>query len=328
MTTARKIIQMSLAVSLMASSSLSMAVEKEEGITHINHTQKEDMSRNARRELFKNMWKELSVQHPSLKELSSQELANVLNTWGKKIAKILGCDATLREVDDQAIEKFIKVLEQVQDNKEKNIKIWMLSGKQESQNELETQCIEIQRIQKMRLPDNEKASLTRTSFIELFQLAVISKYIKETMQRDFSSYSVVVESSENKRANIPANVFARALSAKRLINQNLNCVNYLPEEMLSTSEILKWLPDGLLPWEKEKVDAVVGEGIYEQINLAMEEIITRPYSEPTLHLLVTHLEQLHAVSKKLGLELAGFNSFGFMIVASENKEIFINGFFK
>ena len=97
---------------------------------------------------------------------------------------------------------------------------------------------------------------------------------------------------------------------------------------MQTSEILKLVPDGTLPWEKQKVDALIGPGTYEEINQEMEKLLTACLEQNTIFIALTHTQQINAVALLLDKPLLRLGNFGFILSTDQNKEMFAEGFFQ
>lgn len=262
-------------------------------------------------------WRAFSCKNSSLVEFSPTEIAVIANEWGIKMMVLLEAPGTVREIDPVAVEKLMALLE------EDEAKIFMRHGEQARMGEVHQLSIELEKIEMMRLPDNFESSLTKASIAELMEGMIVWEYLRQKTNRSF-----IIESSKNKRATLPAYALAYALKTDVNFRENLNCVNYPSEDKMSTLEILKWLPDGTLPWEKQKVDAVVGLGVYEYINDEMEKLLFVHNQHNNVSITITHTQQMNSIAILSGLPATRLGNFGFIALTDKHKEVFSNGFYK
>src|SRR5262245_54491784 len=181
---------------------------------------------------------------------------------GEKIMKILGVSEDIRGIDPFAVEKLATLL------RENNPQIFMRHGEQQKTEQIQRLPTIEQKIEMMRLPNNMENSLTRASLAEWMEGIIVWEYLKEKTGRCFR-----LESSKNRRSEFPAATLALALKITVHTNDDLNCVNYPSCNKMSNEEILNWLPDGTLPWEKQKVDAIIGPNIFQHITQGMERFL-------------------------------------------------------
>jgi hypothetical protein len=267
--------------------------------------------------ILKKEWDAFSSQYPALVEFSSDEIAVIANQWGKKIAEILSVSETIREVDPVVVDKLLTILQ------EDEPRIFMRHGEQQKTERIQQLPAVEQKIEMMRLPDNIENALTKASLVEWMEGMIVWEYLKQKTGRHF-----FLESSKNRRAELPADLLGYALKTDVSINENLNCVNYSPNNKMSTSEILKWLPDGTLPWNQQKVDAVVGPGTYEHMIQEMEKLLCSSMDADTIFIAITHTQQTNAIAVLSGLPVIRLGNFGFMLLTDRHKEVFPEGFYK
>lgn len=180
-----------------------------------------------------------------------------------------------------------------------------------------------QKIEMMRLPDNVENALTRASIAEWMAGMIVWEYLKQKTERYF-----ILESSKNRRAEIPASALAYALKTIAKTNTHLTCVNYPSADEMCNEEILKWLPDGTLPWEKQKVDAVIGSGTYEHLTQEMKILLNSAREANAIFIAITHTQQTNAIATLSDLPTIRLGNFGFILFTGKHKEMFPEGFYK
>jgi len=268
-------------------------------------------------QVLKKEWKAFLGGHPSLADRSPGEIAELANQRGKSLASTLAVTEAIREIDADAVEKSLALLS------EEEPKVFMRHGEQEQTARVKQLAPELQKIEMMRLADNSKNSLTKASTAEWIESMIVWEYFRQKTGRRF-----VVESSENKRAAVPANALALALKKKVKYKKSLNCVNYPSRKIRPDADILKLLPDGTLPWEKQKIDAVIGAGTYERITKDMKALLKPRNGDNTAFVAITHTQQTNAVATLNGLPAVRLGNFGFMIVTGQHREVLPSGFYK
>jgi hypothetical protein len=267
--------------------------------------------------ILKEEWVSFSSQHPSLAAFSSEEITTLANQWGKKVAKLLSVSDAIRGIDAEAVEKLISLLE------EDNPHIFMRHGEQQKTEQVQRLSVVEQKIEMMRLPDNIENVLTRASLAEWMEGMIVWEYLKQKTGRRFR-----LESSKNRRAEIPASALAYALRITADKNCNLNCVNYPSNDEMSNAEVLKWIPDGTLPWEKQTVDAVIGSGTYEHLTREMEILLNSSKEPNAIFIAITHTQQTNAIATLLDLPIIRLGNFGFILFTEKHTEMFPEGFYK
>ncbi len=267
-------------------------------------------------DVLKEEWEGFSSEYPSLAEFSPDEMASIANQWGKKVAETLSVSERIREIDPVVVEKLIDLLQ------EDAPKIFMRHGEQQKTELIRQLPAVAQKIEMMRLPENVENSLTKASMAEWMEGMIVWEYLRQKIDRSF-----VLESSKNRRSEFPASSLAYALKIDASMNPSLDCVNYLPSNQMSTSEILKELPDGTLPWEKQKVDTVVGPGIYESITQEMEKLLCSCKGN-AVFIAITHTQQTNAIATLSDLPIIRLGNFGFLLLTENHKEMFSDGFYK
>jgi hypothetical protein len=267
--------------------------------------------------VLKQSWQAFLMEVPSLSNLSSEEVAVLANEWGKKVADTLFVAEPIREIDPALVEKLTHLVQCHES------KIFMRHGEQEKSQAIAKLPANLQKIEMMRLPDNMQNSLTAGSKAELMAGMIVWKYVKEKCDCNF-----VLASSENRRAALPALSLGMALETDVHFDPSLTCVNYPPSKDMPNAEILKLLPEGTLPWEKQKVDSVIGEGTYDRITMDMAKLLSAPNSSTTTFLAITHNQQTNAVATLQDLPATRLRNFGFMVFSENSKAVFANGFYK
>ena len=99
-----------------------------------------------------------------------------------------------------------------------------------------------------------------------------------------------IHTSANMRASQPAAALAKLLGVDCTNDSRLNCLNY-PEDDGDWKKILN---NGGLPWNKEAVDTVCGNGEHAKICTNMKAIHEKSVEPQTVAIHVTHTQQLNA----------------------------------
>ncbi len=275
------------------------------------------LSAEKNEDILKEQWEIFANHHPSLESFSSKEVASLANQWGKRISQRLGISETVREVDALSVERLTVLLQ------EGRPKVFMRHGEQQKTEKVSHLLANLQKIEMMRLPDNFENSLTQASLAEWLEGMIIWNYISQK-----TACSVILESSQNKRAELLSCLLAPVLKTQVNFKESLNCVNYPSARSLSDTEILELLPDGTLPWEQQKVDTIIAPGTYEHISQEMNKILNFKESAQVIFIAITHTQQINAVAVALGLPPTRLGNFGFMVVTDKNKEVFPDGFYR
>lgn len=265
---------------------------------------------------LQNEWTAFVSQYPSLTPFSSQEIADLATRWGKKVAttaKVTG----VREIDGGVVEKLSILLTQ------KHPQIFMRHGQQLPTEQVQKLPPNEQKIEMMRLPCNKEDSLTKASLVELLEGMIVWEYLQQKTKSCF-----VIKSSKNQRAYLVASLLGRALKVKPILNAPLDCINYPSNDKMTTAELLRQLPDGTLPWEKEKVDAVIGAGTYDRITQDMKRLLCSCTNANTVLLAITHTQQMNAVALLSDLPVSRLGNFGFIFLTKASKEVFAEGIYK
>lgn len=167
-----------------------------------------------------------------------------------------------------------------------------------------------QKIAMMRRDENRTAGITSASYSELENVLAI--FLDQKLP-------VRIESSENMRAYLPAEWLSKHLHAPLETRSIWNCIDYL--DSLSTAALLEILPDGTVPWERDNIDLVAGEGTYDKITESVEKELTPGHE---IRIIVTHTQQIQAACKKLGLPLSRFGHYGFVLIL-ESGQAYVYG---
>lgn len=262
-------------------------------------------------------WQLFSSKYPSLTQFTPEEIAIIANEWGEKMAVTLSVSETIRSIDASVIEKLLLLLQ------EKKPQIFMRHGEQQKTAQIQCLAAADQKIEMMRQIDNMENPLTKPSIAEWLEGMIVWEYLKEK-----SGHSFILESSKNRRAEMPASTLAYALKTTLSMNDKLNCVNYPSSHEMSNAEILKWLPDGTLPWEKTKVDAIIGSGTYEQVTKDMDNLLSSCKNADAIYIAITHTQQINALASLFDLPIVRLGNFGFILLTDKHKEMFLEGFYK
>lgn len=266
--------------------------------------------------LLESSWNSFISQHPSLAKFTSDEITNIANQWGRELAKTLLASGGIREIDPTIVHSLLTLLQ------ESNVQIFMRHGEQQKTPRIQNLPIREQKIEMMRLPDNIENSLTEASIAEWMEGLIIWEYLKQKTGR-----YVILESSKNQRAIIPASALAYVLKAPLHINEMLTCINYPSSHELSNIELLTHLPDGTVPWEEHKVNAIIGPGTYEHITQNMKHLIVSSKRSHTIFIAITHTQQTNAIATLLDMPIMRLGNFGFILLTDRNKAIFPEGFY-
>jgi len=170
-------------------------------------------------------------------------------------------------------------------------RIMLRHGEQDPGAEVNSLPKKGKKIKMMQAEHNVGDTLTPESVLELMLLlfAMLKLHLE-------TEYKIKVSTSANMRAKQPAMALASILGIECLVNDELTCVNY-PEDDALPAGILD--AEGNLPWEQEKVDAVVGVGIFSKIEAAMSARATSLIPDGTIECEFTHTQQLDAYRQKL-----------------------------
>ncbi|MBX7067683.1 MAG: hypothetical protein K1X28_10685 [Parachlamydiales bacterium] len=196
----------------------------------------------------------------------------------------------------------------------------MRHGEQEKSDAvLQMESAAEQKIAMMRTYENRSASITKTSRQELVGVLTAFSFLQHQ-----TNLPVSIESSENLRAYEPAQTLSAHLQTPLQTRAIWNCINYL--DSFSDAELLNILPDGTVPWNREKIDLVAGPMTYDRITESVCKELT-PGSE--IRIIITHTQQIQAACQKLGLPQIRLDHYGFVLIL-ENGTVFFypNGFYK
>ncbi len=268
-------------------------------------------------QILKETWQSFSSHHSSLTHFTAEEITTIANLWGKKLAKSLSVQGSIRNIDPIIVEKLLILLQ------EKDIQIYIRHGEQQRTEQVRKLPSIEQKIEMMRLEENLENPLTEESLSEWIEGMIIWKYLQEKTGR-----SQVLESSKNRRAEIPASALGFALKTQLHFNDALDCVNYPSCQEMSNAEILKWLPDGSLPWKRDKVDAIIGPGTYERITQEMEKLLSSSKDSNTMYFAFTHTQQINAIAAASDLPIVRLGNFGFILITDQHIEMFTEGFYR
>lgn len=269
-------------------------------------------------DILKKEWHAFSCRYLDLTCFTPNEIAALANHWGEKISKELKVTGNnIRKIDPEIVCKMLIVLQNCE------VKILMRHGEQEKTTTVQTLSPALQKIAMMRLPDNQENTLTDASYVKWIEGMIIFSYLKQKTGKNFR-----ITTSKNTRALLPAALLGEALNTCLDLEKRLNCVNYPPEEIMPAEEILKWLPEGSLPWEMEIVNRIIGPGTYEKITEGMRDFLDAKNSPCTIVLTITHTQQLNAAAQLVSLPVKRMGNYGFIVVTEKEALLFPEGFYK
>ena len=179
------------------------------------------------------------------------------------------------------------------------------------------------KIAMMRKEENLTNPLTKYSSEELMETV---RALQDIIQSsELSSWHI--ESSENLRALQAAATLAEHLGIPLIIRKRWKCVNYPDECDMSTEELLNILPSGSLPWDKELVDLVIGEGTFDLIHKYVGKSL-HSYEPNEGAIVITHTQQINAACEQKGLPVQRLGYYGFVLINAQEAQLFSSGFYK
>ncbi|KTD61445.1 hypothetical protein [Legionella spiritensis] len=168
---------------------------------------------------------------------------------------------------------------------------------------------------------NNNDSITLSSALEFCATFLTFAYI-----RSKTAARITIESSPNPRAAHPARLMADALACDLEFKESWRCVNYPSDERFEEHGLFRYLNHGTLPWEKEAVDAVVGEGTFDRILTDMQRIFEHPVTSGQIRIIITHTQQTNAVCQLSGMEPVRLNNYGYIAI-SDKATLHPSGFY-
>ncbi|MEL7430963.1 MAG: hypothetical protein AAGI90_00325 [Chlamydiota bacterium] len=253
--------------------------------------------------------------YPTIAHLSQEELVNLSTDWQKRLAKQLHVNNDYRVLDPEKL-RFLETLLETTPGK-----IVMRHGEQQPSKQVESiTSLQEKKIAMMRLPDNMQDPPTTRSLVEFFGSMIGFRYIQERLDKDLS-----ILSSKNYRAKIPAELLGGFLNVSTDTKRFLQCINYPPDDQISTQSLLRELSLGMLPWEQESIDFIVGpktfERIVEDMRTYLEDIQTG------IGIAFTHTQQINATQQLVSSPIRRVNYYGFIAVVGENVHVFPEGLY-
>lgn len=173
------------------------------------------------------------------------------------------------------------------------------------------------KITMMSLPRNETDPITPLSAIEFISTQLTLLFLQAQVNTE-----CFVEYSGNMRSKQPGLALQQCLNAEGCESELLGCVNY-PEINDKNKDYLQ--PDGGLAWDKQKVNALLGDNTYEKMVREMQSLSQRT----KLSVLVTHTQQHQALGTAKGVEVPRLSNYGFLLHDRDNDtlKIFNNGIY-
>lgn len=171
------------------------------------------------------------------------------------------------------------------------------------------------KIAMMSLPRNQTDPITPLSAIEFISTQLTILFLQAQTKTE-----CLVEYSANMRAKQPGVALQQCLKAEGCESEVLACVNY-PEINDNNKDHLQ--TDGGLAWDKQSVNALLGENTFEKMVETM-----RSLSERTkLRVLVTHTQQHQALGTAKGVEVPRLSNYGFLMHDrdSDTLKVYNNG---
>lgn len=184
---------------------------------------------------------------------------------------------------------------------------------------------EMSKIIQMRIPHNVDDEITERSAVEFIAVMVVFRYLQVKEGIQFS-----IDTSKNQRALQPAGALAQLLKINCKQNSVLDCVNYPNADVLLDAQLKRLLDKGALPWKKENVDKVCGEGVFDHICRNMKKEFKPQSLKPKqVRLMFTHTQQTNAICETHKKPVTRFNNYGFIgLDCKGNGFIFDQGIYQ
>ncbi|VEG92458.1 hypothetical protein [Legionella spiritensis] len=168
---------------------------------------------------------------------------------------------------------------------------------------------------------NDNDSITLSSALEFCATFLTFAYIQSQ-----TAARITIESSPNPRAAHPARLMADALACDLEFRESWRCVNYPADERFEEHGLSRYLNHGTLPWEKEAVDAVVGERAFDRIMTDMQKVLEHPAKSGQIRIIITHTQQTNAVCQLSHLKPVRLNNYGYVAI-SDKATLHPSGFY-
>lgn len=179
-----------------------------------------------------------------------------------------------------------------------------------------------QKIEMMKDPRNSTDPVTDDSLAEAVSQAVAFKYLRDRRGR-----GVAVITSQTVRAAQVGFVFSEVLGVPLLNDPRLDCVSYPNEPNEDIDRKLGHENKGSLPWDKEIIDRVIGQGTHAKICRDMDEFVARRLTAEQDTIIITHTQQTNRVDELLGQRPQRYPNLGYT-VASVTSQFYGEGIFE
>ncbi len=268
-------------------------------------------------ESIKKSIRKFHKHHNDLSQYTHEEVILLANQWQEKLANSLKVTESYRKMDMQGLERLLHYFQ------EGNATIFMRHGEQKMTPRIQKlNNPSLQKIEMMRKPDNHKNPVTEKSLVEFMGTAILLSYLEQ-----ITGSSIEIETAYNKRSSQIAELLGEILHRKPTYRPYLNCIDYPSKEIISTQLLIRELSKGIVPWEKESIDFIIGENTYNTITQNVKEELQKKSCKNKIRLKITHTQQISAALMHFDFPQERFQPFGFVISNSEDQEIFFDGLF-
>ncbi len=249
------------------------------------------------------------------------DLVNFAQALQKQTMELLGNPTPTRQIDPETVYDMVLFAHFPR------VIMWARHGKQQMDAATANLGSAEQKLSMMKLPHNMADPLTDDSIAEAVGTGLILKYMAEK-----NGKKIQVRTSENMCAAQAAVIIAGVSGATVDTDSRLTCINY--PNGIPDVEILERLGaenKGALPWTKEVVDNVCGEGTYDKISRGVIDMYeAADYNSITLN--ITHTQQINvldSLARRVPIRLA---ELGFQIdnlaLTGRLSGVSSNGFYK
>jgi|GEM_PF-5464267 len=257
-------------------------------------------------------------EHPSLKDLQLEDVISLAGIWQDRLARSLILKKDYRRIDFEKVKLLESVLAKG------GAQVFMRHGEQKlSKRLLEMQPERLRKIEMMRNPENLQNPITDISLVEVLAVGIIFSHLKEKNGKNFS-----IHTSANKRASQVAKCLGSLTQTDPDLLPKLTCINYPDGEKFPSHYLQRELSSGVLPWEKESIDYIVGAGTYAKIMDQIKEELRAPYAPDLCTIYLTHTQQINSVQKLNHLPLKRISHLGMIILVEDAVFDFPTGIFQ
>lgn len=247
---------------------------------------------------------ELKNNPTLLKDISSEKLVAIIQEKQIDFARQYQFELSkIREANLQKIEALVENLHQ-----QKGGLIVLRHGEQDPGTEISTLTdAQKKKVLMMQEPHNTEDPITGASAIEFISTLLTIRYI----QANNPNFNFIIETSNNLRAKQPAMALSKFLSLPEpQIEYKWTCINYPADAILPYEELIKYLIDGTIPWDREIIDKIAGNGTYDRIKNDIKRLIDQQLDENTVRIVITHTQQTQAFCEIAGLNKVRLTNYG------------------